>query len=60
MIHEHFCNRQLTATTSLRPAGSPSDPQRTAKYASGPPGLRAPVSPRDSAISRRTVINHAG
>jgi len=34
----------------------PSDPQRTARVRLGSSRLRAPVSPRDSAISRRTVM----
>jgi len=34
----------------------PSDPQRTAWVRFGSSRLRAPVSPRDSAISRRTVM----
>ena len=61
IIHEHFCcNRRFTATTGLRPADSPPDPQRTARVRVGSSRLRAPVSPRDSAISRRTVMNNAG
>jgi len=38
----------------------PSDPQRTARVRIGASGLRSPVSRRGSAISRRTVMNHAG
>jgi len=34
-----------------------SDPQRTARVRLGASRLRAPVSQRDSAISRRTVMN---
>jgi len=35
----------------------PSDPHRTARVRIGSSGLRAPVSRRGSAISRRTVTN---
>jgi len=35
----------------------PSDPQRTARVRFGSSRLRAPVSQRDSSISRRTVMN---
>ena len=38
----------------------PSDPLRTARVSIGSSGLRAPVSRRGSAISRRTVMNNAG
>ena len=38
----------------------PSDPPRTARVRIGSSRLRAPVSRHGSAISRRTVINHAG
>ena len=38
----------------------PSDPQRTARVRLGFSRLGAPVSQRDSAISRRTVMNNAG
>ena len=38
----------------------PSDPHRTARVRIGASGLRAPVSRRGSAISRRTVTNNAG
>jgi hypothetical protein len=38
----------------------PSDPQRTARVRIGASRLRAPVSRRGSAISRRTVMNSAG
>jgi len=38
----------------------PSDPPRTARVRLGSSRLRAPVSQRGSAISRRTVMNHAG
>ena len=38
----------------------PSDPLRTARVRIGSSGLRAPVSRRGSAISRRTVMNNAG
>jgi len=38
----------------------PSDPQRTARVRVGSSRLRAPVSQRDSSISRRTVMNNAG
>ena len=37
----------------------PSDPQRTARVRFGSSGLRAPVSRRGLAISRRTVMDHA-
>ena len=37
----------------------PSDPQRTARVRSGPRGLRALVSRRGFAISRRTVMDNA-
>jgi len=35
----------------------PSDPRRTARVRLGASRLRAPVSRRGSAISRRTVMN---
>jgi len=35
----------------------PSAPRRTARVRLGSSRLRAPVSQRDSAISRRTVMN---
>jgi len=35
----------------------PSDLRRTARVRLRPPGLRAPVSRRVSAISQRTVMN---
>ena len=38
----------------------PSDPHRTARVRIGCSRLRAPVSRRGSAISRRTVMNNAG
>ena len=38
----------------------PSDPQRTARVRIGSLRLRAQVSRRGSAISRRTVLNHEG
>ncbi|HXT66077.1 MAG TPA: hypothetical protein VN657_04735, partial [Nitrospiraceae bacterium] len=38
----------------------PSDLQRTARVRLRFSGLRAPVSRRDSPISRRTVMNNAG
>ena len=38
----------------------PSDPHRTARVRIGALGLRAPISRRGSAISRRTVMNNAG
>jgi len=38
----------------------PSDPHRTARVRIGSSGLRAPVSRRGSASSRRTVMNNAG
>ena len=38
----------------------PSDPRRTARVRLRSSGLRAPVSRRGSAISRRTVMNIAG
>ena len=38
----------------------PSDPPRTARVRIGFSRLRAPVSRRGSAISRRTVMNNAG
>jgi len=37
-----------------------SDPHRTAQVRIGTSRLRAPVSRRGSAISRRTVTNNAG
>ncbi len=51
IIHEPFCcNRRSAVPTALRSSGSPLGPSR----------LRAPVSRRGSAISRRTVMNNAG
>ncbi len=38
----------------------PSDPHRTARVRLGLSRLRAPVSQRGLAISRRTVMNNAG
>jgi len=53
-----------TADPLLRQASGrrarPSDPQRTTRVRIGASGLRAPVSRRGSAISQRTVMNHAG
>jgi len=55
IIHERFCcNRRSAAATSLWPAGS------IARVRIGSSRLRAPVSRRGSAISRRTVMNNAG
>jgi predicted nucleic acid-binding protein len=68
IIHERFCyNRTFAAPTSLaslirRPGGRPrrSGPQRTVQVRVGSSRLRASVSRRDRAISRRTVVNNAG
>jgi len=38
----------------------PSDPQRTTRVRFESSRLRAPVSQRDSTISRRTVMNNVG
>ncbi len=67
IIHERFyCNRGFAAATSLLAAAAAGGrarrlvPQRTAQVRLGPSRLHAPVSRRDSAISRRTVMNNAG
>ena len=60
-FHKPFSgNRRSAVPTSLRPAHSPLDLRRTARVRLRSSGLRAPVSRRGLAISRRPAMNNAG
>ena len=62
MIHERFCcNRGFTAATSLSAGVLATQSVDILFQVCLPPSwLCLPVSPGDSAISRRTVMNNAG